>query len=265
MSAILVALVFPRAQAGVQPSGPDADRARRLRGRAHRRPAARRSPHRRGLRRRGPVVCRRLLGLERPGRKAARRPAASHHAPRRQERRWPLRYERRLCRQDDAARGHDVARRLALRRRAAEHLEADRHQWRRRRGRARGVVQGRNADRLRQRSARTLSRPRRLDLLDQGRLRPADARAARQAGARDPRRARPPAAAGRSGDRSGDDRRHGQSRRRRLHAVGRAHRQRDVPRASTGGQARRPHPRRLRRRVRQAAQRRSTVTRGRAI
>ena len=43
---------------------------------------------------------------------------------------------------------------------------------------------------------------------------------AREAGARDPRGAHLPPTAGRSGDRSGHDRRHGQPRRRRLHAVG---------------------------------------------
>ena len=40
--------------------------------------------------------------------------------------------------------------------------------------------QGQNADRLRQRSARPLSRPRRLDLLVQGSVRQADVRPARQ-------------------------------------------------------------------------------------
>ena len=62
-----------------------------------------------------------------------------------------------------------------------QHLEADRHR-RRRRGRpARGVVPGQDAHRLRQRPARPLPRPRRLDLLVQGGVRRADLRAARQA------------------------------------------------------------------------------------
>ncbi len=75
--------------------------------------------------------------------------------------------------------GLHVARRLALRGGAAEHLEADRHR-RRRRGRpARRVVPGQDAHRLRQRSARPLSRARRLDLLVQGGVRQADLRAAR--------------------------------------------------------------------------------------
>ena len=47
-------------------------------------------------------------------------------------------------------------------------------------------------------------------------------RAARQAAVRDPRRAHLPLAARRPGDRAGDDRRHGQPGRRRLHARRRA-------------------------------------------
>ena len=46
-----------------------------------------------------------------------------------------------------AARGHHVVRRVALRRGAAEHLEADRHRRRWCRGRAGGVVPGQDADR----------------------------------------------------------------------------------------------------------------------
>ena len=59
-----------------------------------------------------------------------------------------------------------------------QHLEADRHRRRRRRRPARGVVRGQDAHRLRQRPARPLPRPRRLDLLVQGGVRRADLRAA---------------------------------------------------------------------------------------
>ena len=85
----------------------------------------------------------------------------------------------RLRRQDDVSRRNDVVRRLALRRCAAEHLEADRHR-RRRRGRpARRVVPGQDAHRLRQRPARSVPRSGRLDLLVQGGVCQADLRASR--------------------------------------------------------------------------------------
>ena len=138
---------------------------------------------------------------------------------------------------------------------AAEHLEADRHRRRRRRRRARGVVPGQDADRLRQRPARAVSRARRLDLLDQGRLRRADLRAPRAAAARHQGRAHLPPPPRRHGRRAGADRRHGQPGRRRLHRDRRSPPHRDVPRASAARQARRPHPRRLRRRLRQGARR----------
>ncbi len=54
---------------------------------------------------------------------------------------------------------------------------------------------------------------------------------------------------------AGADRRHGQPRRRRLHRDRRSPHHRDVPRASAARQARRPHSRRLRRRLRQGARR----------
>ena len=128
----------------------------------------------------------------------------------------------RLRRQDDVPRRDDVARRLALRRRAAVHLEADRHQ-RRRRGRPAGrVVPGQDAHRLRQRPARALSGPRRLDLLVQGGVRPADLRAARQVAVRHPGGAHLPLPARRHRHRAGDDRRHGQPGRCRLHPRRRA-------------------------------------------
>ena len=117
---------------------------------------------------------------------AARRQAAPDRPPGRHRRRRPVRPPHRLRRQDDVPRGDAVARRLALRRRAAEHLEAHRHR-RRRRGRPPGgVVPGQDPHRLRQRPARPLPRPRRLDLLVQGGVRPADLRAARQAAVRHP-------------------------------------------------------------------------------
>ena len=74
--------------------------------------------------------------------------------------------------------------------------------------------------------------PRRLDLLDQGRVRPADVRSARQAAVRDERRAHLPPSSGRRGGRTGHDRRHGQPGRRGLHAVRRTDPHRDVPRTS---------------------------------
>ena len=183
---ILVALVFPRAQESTTPAGPmftvpPGFEVERIAG-----PPLVDRPIVADFDDEGRLVRRGLFGIERPGREAARRPPASHRAARRHERRRPLRQERRLCRQDDVSRGDDVARRFALRRRAAEHLEVDRHRRRRRRRRARGVVQGQDADRLRQRFARAVPRPRRLDLLVQGRVCGADARAAGQAGARRP-------------------------------------------------------------------------------
>ena len=77
--------------------------------------------------------------------------------------------------------------------------EGDRH-----RRPARGVVQGQDAGRLRQRHARPLRRPRRLDLLVQGRLRAADHRPARQEGLHQPGRPRLalPARRHRAGSRS---------------------------------------------------------------
>ena len=157
----------------------------------------------------------------------------------------------RLRRQDDVPRGNDVVRRLALRRRAAAHLEADRHR-RRRRGRpARRVVPGQDADRLRQRPARAVSRPRRLDLLVQGGVRQADLRAAGQAAVRHPGGPHLPLPARRHRHRAGHDRRHGQPGRRRLHARRRADLHHHVPRASRRRPARRPDPRDLRRHLRQ--------------
>ena len=155
----------------------DVHRARWIHHRGCRGPAARRAAHRRRLRRGGAPLCRRVVRIERQGRGSTGAEAASHPAARRRRRRRTLRSTRRLCRSDDAARGRDVAGRLALRRGAAEHLEADRHRWRRRRRSSRGVVRGKDPHRVRQRSARPLSRSRRLDLLDQGRLRAADLRA----------------------------------------------------------------------------------------
>ena len=64
--------------------------------------------------------------------------------------------------------------RLALCRRPAADLEAHRHQRRRRRRQARGLVRRQDAHRLRQRPARPVSRPRRLDLLVQGGVRRAE-------------------------------------------------------------------------------------------
>ena len=84
--------------------------------------------------------------------------------------------------------------------------------------RASRVVPGQDAHRLRQRPARPLPRPRRLDLLVQGGLRPADVRAPGQDAVRHPRGAHLPLPARRHRHRAGDDRRHGQSGRRRLHA-----------------------------------------------
>ena len=143
------------------------------------RPAAGRPADHGRLRRAGAALRRRLVGLERQRPEATRRAAAPDRPARGPRRRRQLRHAHRLRRQDDVPRRDDVARRLALRRGPAEHLEADRHR-RRRRGRPAGrVVPGQDAHRLRQRPARPLPRPRRLDLLVQGGLRPADLRAAR--------------------------------------------------------------------------------------
>ena len=68
----------------------------------------------------------------------------------------------------------------------------------------------------------------------QGRVRRADLRAARQAAARDARGAHLPPPAGRAGDRAGDDRRHGQSGRRRVHRRRRADLHHHVSRTSAG-------------------------------
>ena len=133
-----VVLALPRIPARARAVGdprPGSHGSRGLRGRARRRSAARRPPDRRGLRRGRPALRRRLLRLERQGRKAARREAAPDRAPRGHERRRPVRHERRVRRQDDVSRRRDVVRRLAVRGRAAEHLETDRHR-RRRRGRS---------------------------------------------------------------------------------------------------------------------------------
>ena len=172
--------------AGTQDRRSHPERPFRVHDRADRRPAAGRAADHGRVRRRGPALRRRFVRLERPCQEAARRKAAPHRAAGRHRRRRPVRPADRLRRQDDVPRGHDVVRRLALRRGAAEHLEADRHR-RRRRGRpARRVVPGQDADRLRQRPARALSRARRLDLLVQGGLRRADLRAAGQAAVRHP-------------------------------------------------------------------------------
>ena len=114
---------------------PDVPDPRRLHDRAGRRAAAGRSADRRRLRRAGAALRRRLVRLERQGRRSSS-PNKPHRIVRLEDtrRRRPVRQADRLRRQDDVPRGGDVVRRLALRRRAAEHLEADRHR-RRRRGR----------------------------------------------------------------------------------------------------------------------------------
>ena len=194
-------------------------------------------------------------GLQRQGRKATRRSAAPDRAARRQGRRRDVRHQRGLRRPHDAAAGRDVVRRLAVRGSAAQHLEADRHQRRRRRRHARRMVRRQDADGLRQRSARAVSRTRRVDLLDQGRVCRADLRAAGQAAAGDARRAHLPPAAWRDARGAGDHRRHGQPGRRRVHAQRRGDAHGNLPRASAARPARRVHSRRLRRPVRQAARR----------
>ena len=109
---------------------------------------------------------------------------------------------------------------------------------------------GQDPDRLRQRPARPLSRARRLDLLVQGSLRRANLRAAGQAAVRHPGRPYLPLPARRNRHRAGHDRRHGQPRRRRLHARRRADLHHHVLRASRRRPARRPGPRDLRRHLR---------------
>ena len=201
----------------------------------------------------GPAVCRRFLGLERQGGKAARRSAASHRAPRGHGRRRPVRPQRGLRRQDDVPRRRDVARRLALRRGAAEHLETDRHRRRRRCRPARGMVPGQNAHRLRQRSARPVSGPDGWIYWCKG----AFAQQTYERAGKPPlvtraahifrRRPGDPAID------AGHDRRDGQPGRRGIHGHGRTHLHRHVPRSPAGRPARRARPRDLWRRVRQAS------------
>ena len=164
---------------------PHVHASRRLHDGARRRAAARRSADRGRLRRARD-------GSTSPSRRArttrsavaAREQAAPDPPARGHRRRRPVRPADRVRRPDDVSRRDALVRRLALRRGAAEHLEADRHR-RRRRGRPpRGVVPGQDAHRLRQRPARALSRSRRLDLLVQGGLRRTDLRAARPAAVR---------------------------------------------------------------------------------
>ena len=144
--------------------------------------------------------------------------AAPHRAARRHRRRRRLRQAHRLRRQDDVPRRDDVARRLALRRRAAEHLEADRHRRRRRRRQREEWFQGKTltgcANDLHGPylgpdgwiywckgafAEQTYERPGQKPLVTRG-------------------RPHLPAPARRHGHRAGDDRRHGQPGRRRLHA-----------------------------------------------
>ena len=117
------------------------------------------------------------------------------------------------------------------------------------------MVPGQDAHRLRERPARPVPRSRRLDLLVQRGLRRADVRPAGQKAARHEGGAHLPLPAGWHGHRAGDDRRHGQPRRRRVHARRRTHLHHDVLAASRRRTARRIDPRHLRRRVRQGARR----------
>ena len=84
------------------------------------------------------------------------------------------------------------------------------------------MVRGQDVDRLRQRSAWALSRPRRLDLLVQGGVRRANVPAAGKGPVRHPGLAHLPGSARWHRHRAGHDRRHGQSGRRRLHSGRRA-------------------------------------------
>ena len=95
--------------------------------------AAGESADRGRLRRAGPAVRDRLVRLQRQGREAARGEAAPDRAARGHGRRRRVRHEHRVRRSHDVPGRRDVVRRIALRRRAAEHLEAHRHRRRRRR------------------------------------------------------------------------------------------------------------------------------------
>ena len=119
------------------------------------------------------------------------------------------------------------------------------------------VVPGQDADRLRQRPARPLPRSRRLDLLVQGGVRQSRPTTVPGQGAavRHPGRAHLPLPARRHRHRAGDDRRHGQPRRCRLHARRRTHLHHDVLPAPRRRPARRPDSRRLRRRLWQGPRR----------
>ena len=96
------------------------------------------------------------------------------------------------------------------------------HRRRRRRRRARRMVPGQNAHRLRERFARPVCRPRWLDLLVQRRVRRADAHGQRPR-MEDEGRPHLSLPAGWHRLRAGDDRRHGQSGRCRVHAGRRTH------------------------------------------
>ena len=162
---------------------PHVHAARRFHAGTGRRAAAGRTADRGRLRRPGPAVRRRVVGHERPvAKQLVDKP---HRIVRLEDTDGDGVFDQahRVRRQDDASRGADVARRFALRRGTAEHLEADRYR-RRRRGRpARRVVPGQDAHRLRQRPAWAVSRARRLDLLVQRGVRRANLRA-RQASRR---------------------------------------------------------------------------------
>ena len=130
---------------GHVPRRPHVFAPRRLHHRARRRAAAGQPPHRRRLRRAGPALRRRFVRVQRSGRETARGKAAPDRATGGRRRRRHVRQADRIRGPHDAAAGRHVARRLAVRRRAAEHLEIDGPRRRRGRRGARRVVSGQDA------------------------------------------------------------------------------------------------------------------------
>ena len=146
-----------------------------------------------------------------------------------------------------------MARRIALRLCAAEHLAIDRYRRRRRGRRARGMVSGQDADRLRQRSARAVPWPRRVDLLVQRRVCRAALRGVSRRRTGHACSAYFSARPSQRIARTGDDRRHGQPGGRHFYQHRRTHFHNDIFSVSRRRQTRRAHPRHLRRRIRQGA------------
>ncbi len=228
---------------------PAAQGAGRLRDRKGRRAAAREVSGGDGLRRQRPAL-RHGNGRADLARGGGRAEAAPpDRATRRHRRRREVRQSHHLCRRPAVPRRDHGPERQRLLRVPAEDLEIHRHRRRREVRQTRSLVRRQDTDRLRQRHARPVPRAGRLHLLDEGRLREAGDDARQRQEVHHARLARLSRQAGRRRPRSDDDRRHGQPRRPRVHVVRRPDREQHLSATSRRRQARRPHPRRPRRRL----------------